>query len=127
MPDIRHKEVQQAVADAFIANGGNAEQALISVGYSKRYARGNSYKIMANSGVREFIERRNGDIANDRIADMTEINQFWTEVMRDSKADPKDRLKASELRAKAAGGFIACDPSREFNQVIIVGGDCIAD
>ena len=31
---------------------------------------------------------------------------FWTDIMRSEEQDPKDRLKASELRARAAGGFI---------------------
>lgn len=37
---------------------------------------------------------------------MAEINAFWTDIMRSEEQDPKDRLKASELRARAAGGFI---------------------
>lgn len=41
-----------------------------------------------------------------RIADMEEINAFWTNVMRDKGEETKDRLKASELRAKAAGAFV---------------------
>ncbi len=47
------------------------------------------------------------DLLNaDEVADMREINRFWTEVMNDKALDIKDRLKASELRARAAGGFI---------------------
>ncbi|MBO5746124.1 MAG: terminase small subunit [Clostridia bacterium] len=40
------------------------------------------------------------------VASMQEINSFWTRVMNDSSQKTRDRLRASELRAKAAGGFI---------------------
>ena len=40
------------------------------------------------------------------IATMREINHFWTETMNNETVEMKDRLKASELRARAAGGFI---------------------
>ena len=40
------------------------------------------------------------------VASMQEVNSFWTRVMNDGSQKTSDRLKASELRAKAAGGFI---------------------
>ena len=106
MPDIRDKDVQKAIADAYIANGGNKEQAVIAAGYSERYARGNAHKLVANSGVQQMIQDRNGEIANVRIADMEEINAFWTDIIRDESVHPQFRLKASELRARAAGAFV---------------------
>lgn len=53
MPCIRDPAVQQAIADAYIENGGNKEQAVIAAGYSERYARGNASKLVAISGVQE--------------------------------------------------------------------------
>jgi phage terminase small subunit len=41
-----------------------------------------------------------------RVAAMEEVNAFWTQIMRDKEQATKDRLKASELRARAAGGFV---------------------
>ena len=104
MPCIRDPAVQQAIADAYIENGGNKEQAVIAAGYSERYARGNASKLVAISGVQEKISARN--LEQSRIADMAEINSFWSDTMRNAKYDIKDRLKASELRARAAGGFV---------------------
>lgn len=105
MPDIRDISTQRAIADAYIENGGNQEKAVIAAGYSARYARGNAHKLVANSGVQRMIGERNAEIADSRIADMEEINAFWTAIMRDEEADRRDRLKASELRARAAGMF----------------------
>ena len=106
MPCIRDSAVQQAIADAYIENGGNKEQAVIAAGYSERYARGNASKLVAISGVQEKINARNRELEQSRIADMTEINRFWSDTMRNAEYDIKDRLKASELRARAAGGFV---------------------
>lgn len=36
-----------------------------------------------------------------KIADMAEINAFWSDVIRNDGEAVKDRLKASELRARA--------------------------
>ena len=56
--------------------------------------------------LKEYITDRDAVLEAPRIADMAEINAFWTDIMRSEEQDPKDRLKASELRARAAGGFI---------------------
>ena len=37
---------------------------------------------------------------------MAEINAFWTAVMRDRETKMPERLKASEMRAKALGAFL---------------------
>ena len=56
--------------------------------------------------LRDHIVDRDAVLEAPRIADMVEINAFWTAVMRDKAQETKDRLKASELRARSAGGFI---------------------
>jgi phage terminase small subunit len=58
-------------------------------------------KSLAN----EIIDR-DAELNKEEIAGMEEINRFWTETMNDKSIEMKDRLKASELRARAAGGFI---------------------
>ena len=63
MPDIRDVATQRAIADAYITNGGNQEQAVIAAGYSPRYARGNAHRLVANSGVQAMMLERNEDIA----------------------------------------------------------------
>lgn len=53
-----------------------------------------------------YIAARDAVLDTPRIADMAEINAFWTEIIRGQGYDIKDKLKASELRARAAGGFV---------------------
>lgn len=56
--------------------------------------------------LNQYISDRDELLDRDRVADMQEINAFWSDTMRNDKADIKDRLKASELRARSIGAFI---------------------
>lgn len=48
---------QQAFADEYIITG-NAYSAAIKAGYSERYAKGNSYKLVENSGISNYIKEK---------------------------------------------------------------------
>lgn len=54
----------------------------------------------------EYVQDREDLLDAPDIATMEDINRFWSKTMNDPKVEMKDRLKASELRARAAGGFI---------------------
>lgn len=56
--------------------------------------------------LNQYISDRDELLDRGRVADMAEINAFWSDTMRNDKADIKDRLKASELRARSIGAFI---------------------
>lgn len=56
--------------------------------------------------LNQYISDRDELLDRARVADMAEINAFWSDTMRDDTADIKDRLKASELRARSIGAFI---------------------
>lgn len=56
--------------------------------------------------LNQYISDRDELLDHARVADMAEINAFWSDTMRNDKADIKDRLKASELRARSIGAFI---------------------
>lgn len=108
---------QQKFADYYVELG-NAEQAAIKAGYSERYARGNAHKLVANSGIKEYIDARLGEKESERIAKQDEVLQFLTVVLRgqetesipivgkdffemvDNTPSIKDRIKAAELLGK---------------------------
>jgi len=46
------------------------------------------------------------EIKNDSIATLEDIFKFWTDTFKDEDNKQADRLKASELLAKAKGGFV---------------------
>ena len=94
---------QQAWID-YYKQGHTATEAARLAGY-----RGNNHDVIGTQNLvklSKFIADRDALLEAPRIAGMEEINAFWSEVMRNEAAKLQDRLKASELRAKAAGGFI---------------------
>ena len=55
------------------------------------------------------------DIKKDSIATLEDIFEFWTKTFKDENNKQADRLKASELLAKAKGGFIEKVEVKEVN------------
>lgn len=121
------KDRQRRFADEYLIDL-NAEAAAVRAGYSPRYARGNAYKLVARSGIKEYIEKRMAEKESELIADQNEVLRYLTAVMRGestseeiivegigdgrSKArklektpSEKDRLKAAELIGKRYGLF----------------------
>lgn len=90
---------------------GNAEQSAIKAGYSEKYARGNAYKLVARKDVQEYIAYlkylQSIDPCNPalHIATINEIQSFWTNIMNSKIERTENRLRASELLAKAQGAF----------------------
>lgn len=94
---------QQAWID-FYKQGKTAAEAARLAGY-----KGDNLNVIGAQNLTKlsnYIAERDKLLETPRIADMEEINEFWTSVMRDKREETKDRLKASELRAKAAGAFV---------------------
>lgn len=98
-------ERQRRFADNYLKYGQTVRAAL-EAGYSEHYAKGNATRLLHKPEIQEYIKQKNEQIQSRKIADMEEINEFWTSVMRNEEIDIKDRIKASELRAKVQGAFV---------------------
>ena len=142
------KDRQRRFADEYLIDL-NAEAAAVRAGYSPRYARGNAYKLVARSGIKEYIEKRMAEKESELIADQNEVLRYLTAVMRGestseeiiveglgdgrSKArklektpSEKDRLKAAELIGKRYGLFtdkIETDVDMDLNITIDYGDE----
>lgn len=84
--------------------GASAGQAAKLAGY-----RGANNRVFASIGARNLkrlaVWLGEYEKIPTPLADMEEVNAFWSAVMRDPDEDIRIRLKASELRAKAGGAF----------------------
>lgn len=142
------KDRQRRFADEYLIDL-NAEAAAVRAGYSPRYARGNAYKLVARSGIKEYIEKRMAEKESELIADQNEVLRYLTAVMRGestseeiivegigdgrSKArklektpSEKNRLKAAELIGKRYGLFtdkIETDVDMDLNITIDYGDE----
>lgn len=96
---------QQAFADYYIQTG-NATESAIKAGYSQKTAKETGYENLTKPHLQQYIEKKQKELESSRMADMTEVREFWTEVMRDIDSELKDRLKASEMIAKTSGAFL---------------------
>ncbi len=57
---------------------------------------------------------------NTKEAGAREIRQFWTDILRDSQSEMKDKLKVSEYLAKDLGVFLEKEeetPKSEFEKM----------
>lgn len=88
----------------YYKQGKTAAEAARLAGY-----RGNNSDVIGSQNLAKlgkYVADRDELLDRARVADMAEINEFWSDTMRDNTADIKDRLKASELRARSIGAFI---------------------
>ena len=116
---------QQRFCDEYLIDL-NATQAAIRAGYSEKYANTNVTKLLQNTTIKEFIEKRMAEKESDLIAGQDEVLKYLTSVMRgksksevvvvegigvgESEArkiqkapDEKERFRAAELLGKRYG------------------------
>ena len=122
----------------------NATQAAIKAGYSEKYANTNASKLLQNTTIKEFLEKRMAAKEKELIADQDEVLKYLTSVMRGESQsevvviegigmgtsearniqkapDEKERLKAAELLGKRYGLYtdrIEADVDAELNITI---------
>ena len=65
-----------------------------------------SYTHLTKPYIQQYIEEKQKELESNRMADMTEVREFWTEAMRNPDNAMKDRLKASEMIARTSGAFL---------------------
>ncbi|PTE98921.1 terminase small subunit [Staphylococcus epidermidis] len=77
---------QQAFVDEYIKTG-TAYQSAIRAGYSEKYAKSSSHKLLENVGIKAEIDKRMEKLKKDSIADQDEILQYLNSVLRGEVTD----------------------------------------
>lgn len=109
---------QKKFADEYIISG-NATDAAIKAGYSKKTANRIGPENLSKLVIKKYIEERLAELNSEKIADQEEILQYLTSVMRGEYREEtligmgqgfqettyidvgaKDRIKAAELLGK---------------------------
>ena len=113
----KHKK-QKRFADEYIISG-NATQAAIKAGYSKKTAAVIGTENLIKPNIKNYIDERLEELKSERTADAQEVLEYLTSVMRGNETEEvligvgegmqstiqkevgaKDRLKAAELLGK---------------------------
>ncbi|MFC2948547.1 terminase small subunit [Virgibacillus sediminis] len=98
-------EKQKRFCDYYIETG-NAAEAARRAGYSTKTANRIATENLSKPVIQDYIKKRNRELESERTADMKEVREYWTAVMRNNIEETKDRLKASEFIAKTNGAFV---------------------
>lgn len=121
MSSINEKltQKQQRFVDEYIISG-NATQAAIKAGYSKRSAQQTGAENLLKPVIKAELDRRNAEIKSAKTADMQEVMEYLASVMRGEQTESvatakgiydnvpvsaKDRIKAAELIGKRHGAW----------------------
>lgn len=94
---------QQRFVDCY---DGNATQAALKAGYSKRTAPFIGAENLKKPQIAAALAERESKSASSNIATREERQAFWSSVLRSEAEQMKDRLKASELLGKSNADFI---------------------
>jgi len=140
---------QKRFADEYIISG-NATEAAIKAGYSKKTANRIATENLSKLVIKSYIDERLKELSDKKIANQQEVLEYLTSVLRGesssevvviegqgegvSKAKPmqkapdeKERLKAAELLGKRMGLFKDKVDLTANIPVIISGGDDLED
>lgn len=81
----------------------NINQSAIKAGYSSKTARSQGSRLLSNVNIRNYIDAINERIESEKIADIEEVMQYLTSVMRGEKKDQFDLEASLSDRTRAAG------------------------
>lgn len=136
---------QQKFCDEYLISG-NATEAAIKAGYSRKTAKQTGSENLSKPDLRAYIDEQLAKIHSAKIADAKEVMKYLTSVMRgehteqvlklvgegvqtvtDIDVSAKERLKAAELIGKRYGLFTEKVGLEGAVPVIITGDDQLED
>lgn len=89
---------QRLFADEYIKSG-NAMQSAIKAGYSEKYAKSSSAKMLENVGIKSYIDAKMAKIESHKIADAKEVLQYLTRVLRgEEKEEIPDNVNGGTIK-----------------------------
>ena len=83
----------------------NITQSAITAGYSKKTASVQGCNLLKNTKVREYIDCILERIQSDKIANIEEVMEYYTRVMRGEEKDSFDMEPSLQERTKAANAL----------------------
>lgn len=72
---------QKLFADEYLISGV-AYNAALKAGYSEKYAKTNSHKLLENTRIKAYIDKRMKELEKKKIAKQDEVMQVFTSILR---------------------------------------------
>jgi len=100
---------QKKFADEYVKTS-NAYQAALSAGYSDAYAKGRSYELLENKGIKKYIDERLAKRQEKYDIDADYLIKHADEILREARGvktwrDRKVGLDAIEQLARLTGAY----------------------
>ncbi len=89
----------------YYAQCGNTVQSAIKAGYSENYANTNACKLLENDRVAEYIKQLTVQQKRTRILTAIERQEIISNIAKDDKNSPADRIKAVDTLNKMTGEY----------------------
>lgn len=115
-------EKQKAFCE-YYASSFNATESAKKAGYSERTAYSIGCENLKKPEIQNYLAELSNKAKTSRIADITEILEFFSETMRNKSLQAKDRLKAAELLRESVGNAEGSQESEQI-EVNLIFKDC---
>lgn len=89
----------------YYAQSGNTVQSAIKAGYSENYANANACKLLENVRVAEYIKELSQKAQNERILTAKDRQEMLSDIAKDKKNSPSDRIRAVDTLNKMTGEY----------------------
>ena len=89
----------------------------MKAGYSENYARSQSHKLLANVGVKEYIDKRLTELKKHKIATADEVLQVFTSILRQELTEEVTELD------QTTGEFVTIGKKPSIAEVIKAGSE----
>lgn len=98
---------------------GVAQQAAVKAGYSENYAKKRGHELLANVGIKAYIEERLKELEKKKIAKQDEVMQVFTSILRQELMEEVVELNA------ATGQFVKTKKPPAISEVIKAGSELL--
>lgn len=89
----------------------------MKAGYSENYARSQSHKLLANVGVKEYIDKQLTELKKHKIATADEVLQVFTSILRQELTEEVTELD------QTTGEFVTIEKKPSIAEVIKAGSE----
>lgn len=97
-------ERQKKFAEYYVQSG-NAAQSAIKAGYSDSYATHRTDEMLRNVEIAEYIKELSQKAQNERILTAKDRQEMLSDIAKDKKNSPSDRIRAVDTLNKMTGEY----------------------
>ncbi len=89
----------------YYAQSGNAAQSAIKAGYSESYATHRTDEMLKNVEIAEYLKELSQKAQDERILTAKERQSMLSDIAKDEKNSPSDRIRAVDTLNKMTGEY----------------------